>query len=423
MNEPTDWTSAIVILASGLLLGGLFVFFFSKRKRTISDDTRRKDLEAKRDALIVQLRDPANDADERVRLEKETAAVLRQLDALPQPSATSSASAITMDPTIKGFLWGAGSVAALGALLYLVMQSATPRQEGGSLTGNTPMMQQQQPMQQQPAQQAPDAMLLQLEAAVKNNPTNLQMRNDLAQAYLERDQLMNVFEQTKYVLEHAPDDSRALTFQALVRMAMGDAQSAVQMLQHATRSNPKNLDAWVALAWVYTQQGNMKEAQAMIAEAQKVSPNERERLATVFTQMQSQAAGQQAAGASPAVGGGAATLPEGHPQIGATEDPRGVTVTLELAPSAAGKSGILFVMARNPAGGPPYAVKRFESPTFPLTFSLSSADSMMGQQLPDSFRVEARLDSDGNAATKVPTDPMALQENVAPGATVKLSLQ
>lgn len=417
MNEPTDWTSAIVILASGLLVGGLFVFFFSRRRKTLGDDTIRKDLEAKRDALIVQLRDPANDADERVRLEKETAGVLRRLDALPQASATSSASAITMDPTIKGFLWGAGSVAALGALLYFVMQSATPRQEGGSVTGNTPMAQQQQ--QQQP-QQAPDAVLLQLQAAVQRDPNNLQLRNDLAQAYLERDQLMNVFEVTKYVLERAPEDSRALTFQALVRMAMGDATSATQMLQHATRSNPRNLDAWVALAWVYAQQNKMKEAEAMIAEAQKQSPKDRDRLTAVFTQMQSQA-GQQAAAAAAGTGG---ELPAGHPAIdGAAAGAGGVTVTLDLDPSAAGKTGVLFVMARNPAGGPPYAVKRFASPSFPLTFALTSADSMMGQQLPESFRLEARLDSDGNAMTKAPTDPMALQDGVAPGAKVTLALK
>src|SRR6185295_8469265 len=124
--------------------------------------------------------------------------------------------------------------------------------------------------------------------------------------------------------------------------------------------------------------------------------------------MKSQA-GQQAAG----------QLPEGHPPVNAPGE-RGITVTLELDPSAAGKTGVLYVMARNPAGGPPYAVKRFASPAFPLTFSLSSADSMMGQQLPDSFRLEARLDSDGDAATKLPTDPIALQENVSPGANVKL---
>ena len=59
--------------------------------------------------------------------------------------------------------------------------------------------------------------------AVQRDPNNLQLRNDLAQAYIERENLMAVFEQTKFVLEKSPTDSRALTFQALVRMAMGEA--------------------------------------------------------------------------------------------------------------------------------------------------------------------------------------------------------
>lgn len=419
MTEPTDWTSAIVILAAGLLVGGLFFYFFSRRSRTVREDLQRKDLEAKRDALVAQLRDPANDAAERLRLEKETADVLRKLDAIPQSAAGPAKPASSIDPAVVGFFWGAGSMAALAGLVFLVFQMATPRQEGATVTGNTPM--QTAPQQQQQAQ-APDAALLQLEAAVQRDPNNLQLHNDLAQAYLERDNLMAVFEQTKLVLAKSPNDSRALTFQALVRMAMGDAQSAVRMLQQATQSNPKNLDAWVALAWVYAQQGNMKEAAAMIDEAKKQSPNDESRLAAVFQQMQT-SAGQQAAGQQQ-------PLPEGHPPLDAatpaTPAPAGdrsITVTVDLDASANGKTGVLYVMARNPLGGPPVAVKRFASPSFPVTFSMSSADSMMGQQLPDKFRLEARLDSDGDAATKPPTDPAASQEGVTPGATVKLALK
>jgi hypothetical protein len=48
---------------------------------------------------------------------------------------------------------------------------------------------------------------------------------------------------------------------------------------------------------------------------------------------------------------------------------------------------------------------------------------MMGQPLPDKFRLEARLDSDGDAMTRPPTDPSAMQNDVAPGASVKLALK
>jgi tetratricopeptide (TPR) repeat protein len=334
-----------------------------------------------------------------------------------------------MNPTTKGFLWGAGSCAALAGLFYFVMQTSTPRQEGGSLTGNTPPMASAAPMQQQQQQQqAPDPMVTQLEAAVQKEPDNLQLRNDLAQAYLERENLMAVFEQTKFVLERKPEDSRALTYAALVRMAMGAGDEAKSMLERASKSDPKNLDTWVALAWMHAQRNEMKDAEAMIAEASKQVPEQKERLQMVLVQMQ-RAASQPQQPVQTAAGG--EQLPPGHPRIDgapaapAAAAPTGpsINVTLELDPSASTKTGVLFVIARNPMGGPPAAVKRLQGVSFPVTITLSSADSMMGQPLPAKFRLEARLDSDGDATTKPPTDPAAMQNDVTPGATVKLALK
>lgn len=321
-----------------------------------------------------------------------------------------------MNPTIKGFLWGAGSVAALAALGYFVMQQAAPRQEGGSLTGG---FESGAPQQATAAPGQADAVVQQLEAAVQRDPNNLELRNDLAQVYLERENLMGVFQQTQFVLEKSPDDSRALTFQGVVRMAMGEADEAMKLLQRATASNAGNLDAWVAMAWVYAQSGRMDDARRMIDEAAKQSPDNKPRLEQVFVQMQ-QAASQASQ-----------TLPADHPPIAPSTPaapaavPSGpsVRVTVDLAPGAQQRTGILFVVARNPAGGPPAAVKRIAGATFPVTFDLSSADSMMGQPLPAKFRLEARLDSDGDASTKPPTDPSAMQEDVTAGTSVTLALK
>lgn len=440
MNASTDWVSAIAILAAGLVLGAIF-FYFNKRRQAQGStlggevDLERKDLEAKRDALVQQLRDPSLSGDERTRLEVETAEALRKLDA-HKPSSSSPRNpedlrgtprnSDTMNPTIKGFLWGAGSAAALFALGYFVMQQAKPRQEGEEITGG--FNQQQQPAGQAQAA-APDAMVQQLEAAVKAQPGNMQLRNDLAQAYLERDNLMAVFEQTRVVLAQAPNDSRALTMQGLVRMAMGETEQAMTMLQQATKSDPKNLDSWVALAWVYAQSERMSDAERMIHAAAEQVPEQREKLEQVFVQMKTQIAQRdvQMAEAGP--------LPAGHPPVeGAPAAPTtaaaapatggaGVRVTLDLDAGARQRSGIVFVIARNPAGGPPVAVKRVVATSFPMNVELTSADSMMGQTLPAEFRVEARLDADGDPMTKPPTDPSAMQNGVAPGATVRLALK
>ena len=433
MNGTVDWTSAIVILVAGLILGVLCVMYFRRRKSPVRDDgaLQRKDLEAKRDALLQQLRGPDLAASERTRLELETAQVLRALDTTKSPlpvarregKGEGSPSTSGMNPTIKGFLWGAGSVAALAGLFYFVMQQSTPRQEGGSVTG---AMQTATPQPQTQSGQQPDPMVLQLEAAVQRDPNNLQLRNDLAQAYLERDNLMAVFEQTKIVLEKSPNDSRALTFQGLVRMAMGESETALRMLQQATKVDPRNLDGWVALAWVYAQSNRMNEAEATMKEAMKQSPKDRARLEQVFEQMKQHVA---QAGQQP--------LPEGHPSIDgapaaaaaptapASSAPAGgaVHITINLDPSAKTRSGIVFVIVRNPAGGPPIAVKRIVATSFPTSVDLSSADSMMGQPLPASFRLEARLDTDGDPMTRPATDPMASQEGVSPGANVTLALK
>ena len=59
----------------------------------------------------------------------------------------------------------------------------------------------------------------------------------------------------------------------------------------------------------------------------------------------------------------------------------------------------------------------------PITIDLTSADSMMGQPLPPKMRLEARVDSDGNAMTRDPGDASAVQDGVTVGSSVKMKLQ
>ncbi|MEA2488504.1 MAG: cytochrome c-type biosis protein CcmH [Acidobacteriota bacterium] len=453
MDTPTDWFTGLAILAAGLVLGGLFLYFFSRRKSAATiggeEDLVRKDLEAKRDALIQQLRDldtdskftPEQLSETRARLERETADVLRALDQhRPSPrsagaAAPTAAPAVAgMSPAIKGFLWGFGSFALLAFLGYFVMQSSTPREEGGSVTGNLPSQPMATPAQ--PAAAAPDAVVQQMLAQIQQTPEDLRLRNDLAQAYLERDNLMGVFEQTKYVLAKNPNDGRAMTYQAMVRLAMGEVPVATQMLQKATQVDAQNLDAWVGLAWVYAQQDKMDEAQKAIAQAAVVSPASKPRLDEVFEQMkrqiamaklqpqggQGQMAGNELPPNHPPVDG-AAPAPAPAPATAPATTGANVRVTLTLDPSAKATTGIVFVIARNPAGGPPYAVKRIDPRSLPMTFDFGAADSMMGQQLPASFRLEARLDPDGDPLSKTPNDPKAVQENVSPGAAVTLAMK
>ena len=434
MTEATDWGSALAILAAGLIVGAMFVYFVARRRASSPADPMElelRDLEGKRDALVTQLREELP-ADERTKLELETAHVLRAIDERKarRTTAPGSTPVVPVNPSraaLVGFAWGSGSILILGVLGYFVMKAAKPR-EG---TEQTQTMQAAQP----PA----DAVTLELEAAVKKNPEDLEARVNLAQAYLERENLMGVFEQTQYVLAKEPNHARALTFQALVRMAMGQTAESVQMLEQATKVDPMLLDAWVGLAWVKTQEGKVKEAEAAMQEAMRRRPDEKQRLEQVLAQMKSHE-GVDMSKPAPVADD---SLPPDHPPIGgampspgplaATATPApapaaaaggGVKITLELDPAAKQRTGTIYVIVR-PAGamgGPPVAVKRLPA-QFPITFDLTSADSMMGQPLPPKMRLEARLDADGDAATKNPNDPKAAQDGVATGSTVKLALK
>ena len=416
MTGTTDWASALAILAAGLVLGGLFIYFVARRRAAApSTDLDLQDLEAKRDALVEQLRAEVA-PEERARLERDAAQVLREIDqkkarmttALPPaPPASAAAAADLRKATMVGFAWGAGSVLLLGGLLYFVMNSVEPREQQQAAGS---------PMQQGQGQR--DATVAQLEKAVQQSPDNLEARISLAQAYLERDNLMGVFEQTQYILGKSPNDSRALTYQALVRMSMGQMPEAEQMLLQATNVDPNLLDAWVALAWVHVQNGKVGEAEAAMQEAMRRRPDERPRLEQVLAEMKQHRA---APAASPQ------QLPADHPPIAPPPGSTGkaITLTLELDPSARARNGIVYVIARaaGVSSGPPIAVKRVNAAQLPTTVDLSSADSMMGQPLPERVRIEARLDTDGDAATRNPSDPSGVQDAVALGSTLKISLK
>jgi len=117
-------------------------------------------------------------------------------------------------------------------------------------------------------------------------------------------------------------------------------------------------------------------------------------------------AADSAAGASPAVATGATSA--------------AIEGMLELAPDLAGRvppGAVLFVIARTAPSGPPLAVVRVATPTFPAKFSIGPEDRMI-QSMPfaGEIRISAHVDADGNAMTRDPGDLHGAAENPnAPG--------
>ncbi|MGH9809843.1 MAG: hypothetical protein ACRD9W_21770, partial [Terriglobia bacterium] len=136
------------MILSGAFVG--FMFWYGMKGRAPKPDLERSDLEAKRDALLQQLRElkeTGGSADEQRRLERETAEVLRRIDQrggapVKQAAKASSPTAPEINmaaharaASIRGFIWGVASIAVIGGIAWFVTQHATPKTEG--TTGGT----------------------------------------------------------------------------------------------------------------------------------------------------------------------------------------------------------------------------------------------------------------------------------------------
>ena len=109
---------------------------------------------------------------------------------------------------------------------------------------------------------------------------------------------------------------------------------------------------------------------------------------------------EAAGGPSPTGGRGAPPVAPG----GGTPIRGTLVLAPELADSVPGGS-VLFLVARNPAGGPPVAVKRILEPRFPMDFELGPDDRMI-QAIPfqGPLVLSVRVDADGNATSRQPGD-------------------
>jgi cytochrome c-type biogenesis protein CcmH len=82
--------------------------------------------------------------------------------------------------------------------------------------------------------------------------------------------------------------------------------------------------------------------------------------------------------------------------------------TIRIAPDLAERvpaGSVLFLIARTGAAGPPTAVRRIASPSFPLEFSIGADDRMIAAMpFQGPFQLVARVDADRDAVTRNPGD-------------------
>lgn len=480
-----DWTSAIAVLGGGLALGLALVMLSRKGEtagpaRDLGREAKLEDLKRRRELLVEQLRDLDDmhsagatvAADERSRLEREAATVLRDLSRLEAGETaprhpTTAAPSGGLSPQLRGALQG-GLIVGFFALLFFVLQSTTRvREDGMGITGNDPRpagaamggpgegMAQGMPADHpEPGEDTP--RLQAARAAAAADPGSMAAKVEVAFAFADAGQWMEAYKTSEEILALEPGQPDALMVQSSIRLVMGQLDKAIELADEVITNHPTHTKALAYRGMLAFRAGDRPGAIANLERARQLTgPDETldAMIAEVKTKPLPTEAGAEDGelppGHPPAAGAEAGAMPPGHPAMPSAEAgampsghpamPSGgeapgavasgdvaVAGTIRLADGVTAPAGAtLFVIARRPdvPRGPPAATRRYPATSFPMAFSLGQDNVMLGGPFPDAIVLSARLDSDGNAMTRTPGDLEAALPTPIKKGTAGLTLE
>ena len=324
----------------------------------------------------------------RARLDSEASAIGQRLANLPPPAATRTPRKVAAEKktaaTADGRAWknwqlatGAFFLLLLGIGLGVLLMRATRQREGdqGSITGDF--------LTGTDSSGNPDALLAQGRAAFE-----------------KRDWGRSI-EAFKKVLAVDPNNPEAHAYMGLMLVQAGHNEGALSSFDRALAADPNFPVALWGKGMLLAQTGG--------------DPAEARRLLEKVSQMMP--AGQEKAEVEKTIAGlgkpGAVTKtqapakkPPPAPEQAAAATIQGVIDIDPKSKAGADPQSVLFIIAKTTTGaGPPLAVKKIPGPKFPLTYSVGPEDVMMpGSVFSGKLFISARLDKDGNIATKQPGD-------------------
>jgi len=213
----------------------------------------------------------------------------------------------------------------------------------------------------------------------------------------ERQQWSQAIEALKKALAMDPNHPEAHTYMGLILAQTGHADGALMAFDRALSSNPNfPLALWGKGMVFYQTKQDLSGARQTLEKLVSLLPpgDDRNEIQKTLTEIAQLLTGQT----------------EGS-KIAKTETSQGqIRGTIFLDPNLRAKldnNAILFVVARSadsPAG-PPLAVKRIQRPVFPVSYALRQENVMIAAAtLGGKVNVSARLDRDGNPATREPGD-------------------
>ena len=424
----SDFIPGFVVLAIGLAVGGVLAVRLlraagsGRRGSRVADlQLEVADLGARREELYATLResrDEGLDEAERRRLELSAARSLKALEdtrrALEQrrskgtkPPTGKVATASSTRPALIGFAFGAGMVALVVVLFFWAGRDATPAADPAAATVGGPR-------EDALAQLDPKVAtrVRTLEEQLQREPTNLDTRKALAETLISEGLLFEGYQESQRILQQSPDDPDGFYLQGLVRLMMGQSETAVELLDRAIDGQPQHVSAYLVRGLARLRQGNNQDAISDWETGLEASGGTHPGLERLLEMA------REGKGAEEILGVPASASSALSPRID-----RAFTARVELAFGADPTPGsVLFVFLQTDEPGPPAAVKRIDNPVFPIDLSLDDSDSMLGRPLPDEGTLSARLDADGNASTRDPGD-LAAEVRTRRGEAVSLILR
>ena len=366
------WGPPLAVFGVSALVGLVMVV---RIKGEANQNVQNKDLLARKQQLIEQIQELEADQNkfspevyqqERERLVSLAAQVLEQLE---KPESDSTVSRRSSELSTSFLTTFAFLLLVFGGILYGVTQFAKPRAEGQIMTGGeTSMLEELMAKRQAEVDEAT--------RMIEADPNNLDALN-------------------------------VLGYDALMRQ---DLQGAMGYIETARGLQPDHPDVLLHLAILQMQVGMGERAEISISQALTIRPDfPRGLLWRCLLRMR--AGDKEAALLDLNSAEGKLTWPEDIGFFNAIQaelvrPPPLLTGEITVSSELIVPDGVLFVIARRSktGGGPPVAVSRIASPHFPMPFTLGKGDMVMGGEWPEEVWLEARLDQDGNAMTKMEDD-------------------
>jgi tetratricopeptide (TPR) repeat protein len=383
------WGPPLVALGVGLIGGAVVVLRARGGHSGLAEQAAAEDLQAKKAQLIEQLKqldadrekmpDAAWQAD-RDALLVQAADVLRRMEA-PAPAVAAA------PPVSRGraLAWALAVPLCALAFGYVVVRYATPRPEGGSMTGGSAT---------EGVPKAADPALEAAKAAYAQNPSDLAALNVVTyDALLNRD-----FERSMALIEEAralnAKDADVQIHIAVLQLAVGMVDKAVLSLDESLAQRPQSGRAWLWMSLARLQSGQREQAQEAVAKALSLELRGDE---TAFARSIEAELKKPAAAPGATASGGGATAGAAAMAVGEGSVTRFAgSVRLADGKAVSGQKVLFVTVYRNAQGTPPpVSSKRLDPNQVPTAIRFTENDLLMGGEWPEQVWVRARLDADG----------------------------